>query len=706
MKKNIFLLAFAVSALFAGCTQKEDMALNGVEADKIHVTAVAGISEVPASKVSLGDAAEKISTTWTEGEVFSVLQGTASIAPAPFTQTGEISAEGKIASFEGDLSGTAADCYAFSPALSAETAAATAVEIAMTGQDGSLNGSHSYMWAKGTYEAGEPLNFGFKQLTAILKVNMTFPEGVTGPATGVTFVADEGLIAKATVDITGETPAVTATVSGNIALTGDIAIAENVATVYFNVLPSTIKNLRLVATVGRQQYIGLIRTACAPAASKAYNVNVQMAELNNYYVSTEGTGIGESFENAMSLESFLALVKANDDSDVTKANAAMLDGKKFCFAEGPYEIPCTAIEYSGQSKQIAYAIEGGYTSATEREGTTTFKRKDANSEALFTLTKWVDLSFDGIVFDGLYAISDKGKVRAFLLSRKDTDKEIITLRMKDCVVKNFNVSGGSTTDGKRGGAMRITYNSTVYLDNVEIFNNVANNRGGALFLSHGNSTAFMNRCLFYGNRTTAEDWGGTAINGASTSIVCMNNTTVIGDTGNDNSVKAIGTAGNSTINGDGHLFIVNSTIISNEKNAHGAFRMGTGSGRGAFLMNNLISKGKADMCIQATKSVTSKGFNAYNGTCGSGWSPLATDTDYSAITLPDASLTDGAYVWTVAESQESFATKAEVVAAVKAFGKDKGAFLQWLGEDAFGLDGRGVARNAEKMQPGAYDAGL
>jgi len=33
-------------------------------------------------------------------------------------------------------------------------------------------------------------------------------------------------------------------------------------------------------------------------------------------------------------------------------------------------------------------------------------------------------------------------------------------------------------------------------------------------------------------------------------------------------------------------------------------------------------------------------------------------------------------------------------------------FVEWIGEDAFGLDQRGVTRNPDKMQMGAYDAVL
>ncbi len=694
MKKNIFLLAFAVSALFIGCTQKEDMAVNGVETNGVRVVATAGIVN-PDSKVALEDGAEKISTKWAAGETFSVLQGTASIAPAPFTQKGEISADGKSASFEGTVSPDAsADCYAFSPALSAETAAATAVEIAMTGQDGTLNGSHTFMWAKGTYKAGEPLNFGFKQLTSILKVNMTFPDGVAGPATGVTFVADEGLVVRATVNITGETAVVTPTVSGNIALSSssEVEITDNAATVYFNILPATIKNLRVVVTVGEQQYIGLISAACAPAASKAYNVNVRMAELNDYYVSTEGTGIGESFENAMSLESFLALVETNNDGHVRETNGDLLDGKKFCFAEGTYEIPCFKIEYTSYPTQVAYTLEGGYTNATAHSGVTTFNRKDETNQAIITLGNQTDITFKGIILDGKFTKDDTKKVRAIFASPGSSGKA--TLRMSACTIKNFNVK--SETGSIGGGAIRTANASEVYLDNVDIFDNVANNRGGAIFLKD-KGHLYMNRCRLYNNSVTTKNWA-TAIHGTVSSIICINNSTILGTEG-------IG-SNNEVVNGDCYFFISNSTIISNTNNNQGALRaVGTGDKK-AVLINNLISKGKASVCFGTNSNIESKGYNAYQIGSSESWASVTTDTDYSAITLPDAVLTDGAYVWTVDASQTNFATKAAVVDVAKAYTADGGAFFKWLGEDAFGVDGRGNARNAEKMQPGAYDAGL
>ena len=48
-----------------------------------------------------------------------------------------------------------------------------------------------------------------------------------------------------------------------------------------------------------------------------------------------------------------------------------------------------------------------------------------------------------------------------------------------------------------------------------------------------------------------------------------------------------------------------------------------------------------------------------------------------------------------------------VIDAVKSFDATVGQqFINWVGENGFGVDQRGVARNVNKMQAGAYDAGL
>nr|MDE6489763.1 right-handed parallel beta-helix repeat-containing protein [Muribaculaceae bacterium] len=60
-----------------------------------------------------------------------------------------------------------------------------------------------------------------------------------------------------------------------------------------------------------------------------------------------------------------------------------------------------------------------------------------------------------------------------------------------------------------------------------------------------------------------------------------------------------------------------------------------------------------------------------------------------------------------------YATRQSVIDAVRSFNPEDSPianlgdmFADWCGDDAFGIDGRGTTRNASKMQPGAYDAGL
>ena len=87
------------------------------------------------------------------------------------------------------------------------------------------------------------------------------------------------------------------------------------------------------------------------------------------------------------------------------------------------------------------------------------------------------------------------------------------------------------------------------------------------------------------------------------------------------------------------------------------------------------------------------------------------DTDYSDVQMPEPELTDGVYQWNVSEEKiKNFATIQEVIDVVRDFKVDDKAigvnFLEWCGESAFSIDGRGKSRNVEKMQAGAYDAGL
>ena len=428
-------------------------------------------------------------------------------------------------------------------------------------------------------------------------------------------------------------------------------------------------------------------------------------QLAAYYVKEQpaGNATGMDWDNAMGVDALRNLLQTNGNSDISNANAVKLDGKKIYVAAGSYEMAKensgVKIEYSGYSKQVEITIEGGYdpsstgtdlTKRDVRKYTTAFVRNSgsgasATSNSLLVLGNQTNIIFDGCTFNGQYGLSDAGSVRAVFVAAGGGDA---TLQLNKCVIKNFNRGSDGGTDG--GAAVKVS-KGRVLLNDVEMVNNKATGRGGAITTTAANSFLFMNNCLLHENYAPTA-WG-TAIH-AGNGYVCMNNVTVLGTTA---------TGGNSiTVNGDAYFMLANTTIVGNSGNPNGVFRAGKNA---SLVVNSLFAKGAGNRTIYAG-NITSGGYNVYQA-ADAGWGAVATDTDYSSQTLPAATLTDGVYQWTVTGTIDEFATKQAVIDAVKSFDATVGQqFINWVGENGFGVDQRGVARNVNKMQAGAYDAGL
>mgnify|MGYP001313364842 FL=1 len=428
-------------------------------------------------------------------------------------------------------------------------------------------------------------------------------------------------------------------------------------------------------------------------------------QLAAYYVKEQpaGNATGMDWDNAMGVDALRNLLQTNGNSDISNANAVKLDGKKIYVAAGSYEMAKensgVKIEYSGYSKQVEITIEGGYdpsstgtdlTKRDVRKYTTAFVRNSgsgasATSNSLLVLGNQTNIIFDGCTFNGQYGLSDAGSVRAVFVAAGGGDA---TLQLNNCVIKNFNRGSDGGTDG--GAAVKVS-KGRVLLNDVEMVNNKATGRGGAITTTAANSFLFMNNCLLHENYAPGA-WG-TAIH-AGNGYACMNNVTVLGTTA---------TGGNSiTVNGDAYFMLANTTIVGNSGNPNGVFRAGKNA---SLVVNSLFAKGAGNRTIYAG-NITSGGYNVYQA-ADAGWGAVATDTDYSSQTLPAATLTDGVYQWTVTGTIDEFATKQAVIDAVKSFDATVGQqFINWVGENGFGVDQRGVARNVNKMQAGAYDAGL
>lgn len=428
-------------------------------------------------------------------------------------------------------------------------------------------------------------------------------------------------------------------------------------------------------------------------------------QLAAYYVKEQpaGNATGMDWDNAMGVDALRNLLQTNGNSDISNANAVKLDGKKIYVAAGSYEMAKensgVKIEYSGYSKQVEITIEGGYdpsstgTDLTKRDiskHTTAFVRNagsgaSVTSNSLLVLGNQTNIIFDGCTFNGQYGLNDAGSVRAVFVAAGGGDA---TLQLNNCVIKNFNRGSDGGTDG--GAAVKLS-KGRVLLNDVEMVNNKATGRGGAITTTAANSFLFMNNCLLHENYAPTA-WG-TAIH-AGNGYVCMNNVTVLGTTA---------TGGNSiTVNGDAYFMLANTTIVGNSGNPNGVFRAGKNA---SLVVNSLFAKGAGNRTIYAG-NITSGGYNVYQA-ADAGWGAVTTDTDYSSQTLPAATLTEGVYQWTVTATIDEFATKQAVIDTVKSFDATVGQqFINWVGENGFGVDQRGVARNVNKMQAGAYDAGL
>lgn len=433
--------------------------------------------------------------------------------------------------------------------------------------------------------------------------------------------------------------------------------------------------------------------------------DVEELQLAAYYVKEQpaGNATGMDWDNAMGVDALRNLLQTSSNSTVSNANAVKLDGKKIYVAAGSYEIAKensgVKVEYSGYSKQVEITVEGGYdpsstgtdlTRCDVSKYTTAFVRStssnaSATSGGMFCLGNQINITFEDCTFDGQYKQGDKGDVNGFYVAAGQSGNAV--LQLKNCVVKNFNRESASDA----GPAIKIA-KGNVFLERVEFVNNRAANRGGAILVGNNNAPLlFMNNCLLHGNHAPAA-WG-TAIH-AGNGYVCMNNTTVLGTTGTSNS--------SVTVNGDARFMLSNTTIVGNSGNPNGVFRAGKGA---SLVVNSLFAKGAGTKTIYLG-NITSKGYNVYQA-ADAGWGAIGTDTDYSSQTLPAASLTDGVYQWTVASIIDEFATRQSVIDAVKSFDATVGQqFVNWVGETGFGVDQRGATRNANKMQPGAYDAGL
>ncbi|MBQ8673386.1 MAG: hypothetical protein IJ511_04945, partial [Bacteroides sp.] len=288
MKRLLFVAASLT--MFAACSDTDDVLQNDKVTDEGRLVTVTTTlpGETSDTRVVLTEEnadtdSRKIAVKWKEsGETFSVMTAT-STAAKTFTQT-----EGSN-EFTGELTGDwTQPYYAFYPETSATDA--TAVPYDLSTQTGALSEAANYMYAVNTTDGKE---YNFQHLTAIVKFTLNLPSGYT--PTSLSLVSDR-LLAKGTVNLTGESVEYTNELSAHSITVKNPKVTNGKITLYLHVSPMAAsdasKNTLHIRTYGKMNgsnkgYSGSISTSKEIKAGKYYTATVDVTthDYDYTYVS-------------------------------------------------------------------------------------------------------------------------------------------------------------------------------------------------------------------------------------------------------------------------------------------------------------------------------------------------------------------------------------------------------------------------------------
>lgn len=415
----------------------------------------------------------------------------------------------------------------------------------------------------------------------------------------------------------------------------------------------------------------------------------------------EGEMDGTSWDNAIDADAFLGLL--SDQTDLSKA--------KIYLAEGDYYMSSGSVFGPEIRKKIG-AVMGGYSimsngtdvsardvvkHATVFSGDVNKNKKADEGDCGLLCILGGTSSFDGITFRNGYmsettASAQKSGAGVYVEGDADTWVEFVNCRFEDCV-------SAAGTPSYAGGAAVYVKSGQARLKACELTGCSGASRGGALRCNNDKAILFLDQCSIHGN-SVKYDWGsGLQL---SSGTICVNNSTFC-----SNVVGWQGSGG--TVNGGGAMLVLNSTIISDDTTA--GIRCESDSRNASFFANNisLNTNGAPGFLLNGNgKVAVSGGHNIFNKVAGELQSD-ASDVTYDTDLKNFGSLENGAYIWDNSKvSLATYATATEidgyarefspVICPVAEIGK---VFAEWC--DGFAVDGRGKARNPEKLLPGAYD---
>lgn len=318
MKQNIFVFSVLLAGLFATACSNKELASDSAIAESgtpVTVTTTAYMPQgnsdtrvIPTDK-SDDENDPKLEVVWeTSGETFSVLENEGTVQPRLFEQTDFIDShnakfEGRILADEGNT-----EYYAVYPEITETEASAQRVVIDMENQNGELMKSKLYMCAESELKDNN-LNFEFKHLTSVLKVNLDFLSLVGANAQvgdaevstrftssteikNITLLAD-GLMTQADIDIRGiditndDVINQYNEIKEGVINIGDRTMDDGVVTVYFHLIPNTLENLAISVEIEGESYSVILKSSKDIKPNTMY-IAENVVLKKGFIVSTDG----------------------------------------------------------------------------------------------------------------------------------------------------------------------------------------------------------------------------------------------------------------------------------------------------------------------------------------------------------------------------------------------------------------------------------
>ncbi len=316
--KNVKTILFGLAVLsMAACTRENMETPAHDNQNLVEVTIEAGIDNgqqkpaaAAASKVVFNDTGTGLEMNWREsGEAFSLALGGSEVTPYTMTQTSDPS--NSVATFSGQLpaydsaSGNRGKTvFAFYPAVPGKVNASK-FNVDLSIQSGKYDESKTYMYyyhnpSGGSANYADFMEKGrtvtFHHLVAILKTELDFGNE-SGTVENITFSADDMINSSNFKAVSPQSWLTDGQVVGNpVTFTEDVELVNGKATVYLYLIPGTVTDLSVKATVNHKEYNAVVKAGPRIIdAGKQYNIsNVKMetddAEITSLTILPQTTG--------------------------------------------------------------------------------------------------------------------------------------------------------------------------------------------------------------------------------------------------------------------------------------------------------------------------------------------------------------------------------------------------------------------------------